>query len=223
MRCPVTASDVSHKKDRSQRKSRMDQRTRERLPVLPTLVAWVDAERTRTAAVVLQQPQRGRHLDPQHPGSRPNARYSRQASEVMVNPGGTGKPSFVISARFAPSPPNRSFWSFVTLGEVVHVAAAGKPCTSPKSSSSPSAANPPVSCRTQRLGRAGHNPGQAGPAHRDRGHRGADRGRRGGRHQSRADSYAPPTKISPAVIIIWPEVSPTPSNSPTAAAGQQPS
>jgi hypothetical protein len=34
VRCPVSASDVSHKKDRSQRKSRMDQRTRERLPVL---------------------------------------------------------------------------------------------------------------------------------------------------------------------------------------------
>ena len=28
VRCPVSASDVSHKKDRSQRKSRMDQRTR---------------------------------------------------------------------------------------------------------------------------------------------------------------------------------------------------
>jgi hypothetical protein len=49
VRCPVSASDVSHKKDRSQRKSRMDQRTRERLPVLPALTAWVEAERTRTA------------------------------------------------------------------------------------------------------------------------------------------------------------------------------
>jgi hypothetical protein len=49
VRCPVSASDVSHKKDRSQRKSRMDQRTRERLPVLPALVAWVQAERARTA------------------------------------------------------------------------------------------------------------------------------------------------------------------------------
>jgi hypothetical protein len=49
VRCPVSASDVSHKKDRSQRKSRMDQRTRERLPVLPALVAWVEAERARTA------------------------------------------------------------------------------------------------------------------------------------------------------------------------------
>jgi len=52
VRCPVSASDASHKKDRTQRKSRMDQRTRERLPVLPTLTAWVDAERTKTAAVL---------------------------------------------------------------------------------------------------------------------------------------------------------------------------
>ncbi len=54
VRCPVSASDVSHKKDRSQRKSRMDQRTRERLPVLPALVAWVQAERTRTAELLAQ-------------------------------------------------------------------------------------------------------------------------------------------------------------------------
>ena len=52
VRCPVSASDVSHKKDRSRRKSRMDQRTRERLPVLPALVSWVEAERTRTAALL---------------------------------------------------------------------------------------------------------------------------------------------------------------------------
>lgn len=52
VRCPVSASDASHKKDRSQRKSRMDQRTRERLPVLPALVSWVAAERTRTAELL---------------------------------------------------------------------------------------------------------------------------------------------------------------------------
>jgi hypothetical protein len=49
VRCPVSASEVSHKKDRTQRKSRMDQRTRERLPVLPALAAWVSAERQATA------------------------------------------------------------------------------------------------------------------------------------------------------------------------------
>jgi hypothetical protein len=52
VRCPVSASDASHKKARLQRKSRMDTRTRERLPVLPTLVAWVAAERTRTAELL---------------------------------------------------------------------------------------------------------------------------------------------------------------------------
>jgi hypothetical protein len=52
VRCPVSASDASHKKARLHRKSRMDTRTRERLPVLPTLVAWVAAERTRTAELL---------------------------------------------------------------------------------------------------------------------------------------------------------------------------
>ena len=52
VRCPVSASDASHKKDRSRRKSRMDARTRERLPVLPALVSWVAAERTRTAELL---------------------------------------------------------------------------------------------------------------------------------------------------------------------------
>src|SRR5205823_1909143 len=52
VRCPVSASDVSHKKDRSRRKSRMDQRTRDRLPVLPALVCWVEAERARTAELL---------------------------------------------------------------------------------------------------------------------------------------------------------------------------
>src|SRR6478672_6485444 len=52
VRCPVSATDVSHKKDRYQRKSRMDQRTRERLPVLPALVSWVAAERGRTAQLL---------------------------------------------------------------------------------------------------------------------------------------------------------------------------
>jgi hypothetical protein len=52
VRCPVGASDASHKKDRSHRKSRMDARTRERLPVLPALVSWVAAERIRTAELL---------------------------------------------------------------------------------------------------------------------------------------------------------------------------
>ena len=52
VRCPVSVSDASHKKHRQHRKSRMDQRTRERLPVLPTLIAWVQAERARTGKLL---------------------------------------------------------------------------------------------------------------------------------------------------------------------------
>ena len=52
VRCPVSASDASHKKARLHRKSRMDTRTRERLPVLPTLIAWVAAERARTVELL---------------------------------------------------------------------------------------------------------------------------------------------------------------------------
>ncbi len=46
------------------------------------------------------------------PLGQPERMWSRQASVVMVNPGGTGSPSTeVISARLAPLPPSRSFMS----------------------------------------------------------------------------------------------------------------
>src|SRR4029450_2786589 len=44
-------------------------------------------------------------------GSLPVVRYVVQASVVMVNPGGTGRPRLVISARLAPLPPSRSLRS----------------------------------------------------------------------------------------------------------------
>jgi integrase len=48
-RCPIRPADVSSRKERSHRKSRMDQRTRERLPVLPALAAAVDRARKDAA------------------------------------------------------------------------------------------------------------------------------------------------------------------------------
>jgi integrase len=54
--CPIRDEEMSRKKDRSHRKSRIDQRTRERLPVLPTLVRTVDTER-KLAAERLQAAQ----------------------------------------------------------------------------------------------------------------------------------------------------------------------
>jgi hypothetical protein len=50
--CPIRADELSRTKTHRRRKSRMDQRTRERLPVLPDLVTAVNTER-RTAAELL--------------------------------------------------------------------------------------------------------------------------------------------------------------------------
>ena len=46
-------------------------------------------------------------------GCLPLCRYALHASVVMTNPGGTGSPRFVISARLAPLPPNKSFRSLL--------------------------------------------------------------------------------------------------------------
>ena len=47
--CPIKAGEIPHRRVAVRRKSRMDQRTRERLPILPALVAAVDTERTAAA------------------------------------------------------------------------------------------------------------------------------------------------------------------------------
>jgi len=47
--CPIKAGELPHRKEAARRKSRMDARTRERLPVLPTLIAAVSTQRTATA------------------------------------------------------------------------------------------------------------------------------------------------------------------------------
>ncbi|MFF7701393.1 hypothetical protein [Streptomyces lydicus] len=48
--CPISEAEANFGKEVRRRKARMDQRTRERLPVLPRLVAAVDAERMLAAA-----------------------------------------------------------------------------------------------------------------------------------------------------------------------------
>ena len=51
-RCPIRAGDVQTRKERSHRKSRMDQRTRERLPAIPALAAALDQARATAAALL---------------------------------------------------------------------------------------------------------------------------------------------------------------------------
>lgn len=50
--CPVGAEEINRKKAKRQLKSRMDARTRERLPVLPVLVRSVNDHRRRTAELL---------------------------------------------------------------------------------------------------------------------------------------------------------------------------
>ena len=50
--CPVGSEEINRKKDKRRRKSRMDARTRERLPVLPVLARSVDQRRKGAAAVL---------------------------------------------------------------------------------------------------------------------------------------------------------------------------
>ena len=50
--CPIRLQEASHTKERTQRKSRMDQRTRERIPVLPVLIAAVDKARRDSAELL---------------------------------------------------------------------------------------------------------------------------------------------------------------------------
>ena len=55
--CPIGSEEVRRRKDKQHRKSRMDARTRERLPVLPILVAGVD-QRRKDAATLLDAARR---------------------------------------------------------------------------------------------------------------------------------------------------------------------
>ena len=75
--CPVRGGDIQHKKQKSRTKARMDQRTRERLPVLPALAAAVDRERKRRRSPA--------GCRPRHPARR--AVHRRRADAAPGPPG----------------------------------------------------------------------------------------------------------------------------------------
>jgi integrase len=58
-RCPVGVEEINRRKAKRKLKSRMDSRTRERLPVLPVVVRCVAERRAATAAVLLAARQAG--------------------------------------------------------------------------------------------------------------------------------------------------------------------
>ena len=70
--CPIGAEEINRKKAKRRLKSRMDARTRERLPVLPVLVRCVD-ERRKAAATLLEV---ARH-------ARPGERFSAAGTTLV--------------------------------------------------------------------------------------------------------------------------------------------
>ncbi|MFB8137610.1 tyrosine-type recombinase/integrase [Streptomyces mirabilis] len=77
--CPIREEEMSRRKEKAGRKSRMDQRTRERLPVLPVLAETVDAQR-RLAAEQLANAQAA------HPGTDFVAAGKRWHRPTTKNP-----------------------------------------------------------------------------------------------------------------------------------------
>ena len=109
--CPIRAAELSHTKDRRQRKSRMDQRTRERLPVLTSLVSWVDRERNAAA-------QRLRAAQASDPGQefaaggqvfRRSVMATRTTTRIWADDPGTGK------RRDLTFEEHRAFWTWATV------------------------------------------------------------------------------------------------------------
>jgi integrase len=64
VRCPIRPADVQLRRQKGEQKSRMDQRTRERLPSLPRVAAALDQARTDAAALLeaAQQTQEGEYF-----------------------------------------------------------------------------------------------------------------------------------------------------------------
>ena len=81
--CPIGAEEINRKKAKRRLKSRMDARTRERLPVLPVLVRFVD-ERRKAAAALLDA---GRRAQPGEQFSAAGTTLARSAIDPRAGLG----------------------------------------------------------------------------------------------------------------------------------------
>ena len=115
--CPIRDEEMSRKKERSHRKSRMDQRTRERLPVLPVLVAAVSAARSKTAEVLLA-------AQATAPGQQFTAARQTLRRPVMTRHGGSAKVWAEDPAtgrrRDLTLEEHRSFWTWAAVEVLRH-------------------------------------------------------------------------------------------------------
>lgn len=113
---PVRYAEISHKKNRDRRKSRMDQRTRERLPALPVLANKAEAER-RSAAERLDTAGRTDGGELFHAGGETlvRARHAkRAATHVWADDPRSGK------RRDLTLEEHRAFWAWAAIEVLRH-------------------------------------------------------------------------------------------------------
>jgi hypothetical protein len=114
--CPIRAEDLARQKELRSRKSRMDQRTRERLPVLPALVEHVHTLRIDTAA----------RLQAAH-DTTPGATFTAAGGELRRSPTGAGSariwaedPAGEGKRRDLTGEEDRAFWTWAAVETLRH-------------------------------------------------------------------------------------------------------
>ncbi|MGH3161475.1 MAG: tyrosine-type recombinase/integrase [Streptosporangiaceae bacterium] len=108
--CPIRGSDIQYKNQKSRTKARMDQRTRERLPVLPALTAAADRERKDAAARL----DAARAVPPGEPFTAGGqalhrARLTRPSRRIWAEDPGSGKRRDLILEE------DSAFWAWAAI------------------------------------------------------------------------------------------------------------
>ena len=113
--CPVRGSDIQLQKRKSRTKARMDQRTRERLPVLPVLAAAVDRGRTdATARLDAARAAGPRELFTAGGQTLRRARLARPSRWIWAEEPGTGKRRDLIREE------DNAFWGWAAIEVLRH-------------------------------------------------------------------------------------------------------
>jgi len=113
--CPIRAEDLARQKELRSRKSRMDQRTRERLPVLPRLARQVDT--TRVDAAARLQAARG---------TDPGATFTAAGGQLRRTVTGAGsarvwaEPTSGGKRRDLTGEEDRAFWTWAAVETLRH-------------------------------------------------------------------------------------------------------
>jgi integrase len=111
MVCPIRDGELNRKKHATRRKSRMDQRTRERLPVLPAMVTAAGSERAATA-------QRLKTAKAAHPGEMFTVAGQSLTRPVLATDSGSriwGDDPVTGKRRDLEAEERRAFWTWAAV------------------------------------------------------------------------------------------------------------